>query len=61
MITVRLRTMSWSEHSQLTGVVNIIFKGLTFSLPAMAVQSKGQLFKNVSMNLRKQNKDQELS
>ena len=42
-IADRLRTVSWSNYSHPTGVVNR-FKGLTVPIPATAVQSKGHTF-----------------
>ena len=56
-ITDRLRTVSWSNNSHPTGVVNLRFKGPTFPLPLMAVQSKGQTFKNLWINLHIETKD----
>ena len=43
-IADRLRTVSWSNYSHPTGVVNL-FTGPTFPLPATAVLSKGHTFK----------------
>ena len=45
-IADRLRTVSWSNYSHQTGVVNR-FTGPTFSLPATAVYSKGHTFQNL--------------
>ena len=38
----QLMTVIWSDNCNPTGVVKIRFKGPTFPLPTMAVQSKGQ-------------------
>ena len=46
-ITDRLRTVRWSDNSHPTGVVNLRIKGPSFLLPVIAVQSKGQTFKNL--------------
>ena len=45
-ITQRLRTVSWSNYSHTTGVVNQ-FTSPTFPLPATAVFSKGHTFKKL--------------
>ena len=38
------------KQSYPTDVVNLRFKGPTFSFPAIALQSKGQTFKNLEIN-----------
>ena len=42
----QLRTVSWSNYSHPTGVVNLVY-GQTFPLPAEAVLSKGHTFKKL--------------
>ena len=47
-IADRLRTVSWSDYCHPTGVVKSVNGIPTFPLTAIAVQSKGCIFKNVS-------------
>ena len=42
----RLRTVSWSNYGNPTGVVNLVY-GPNLPISATAVQSKGHTFKNL--------------
>ena len=53
-IADRLRTVSWSNSSQSTGVVKPVYEHSTFPLTAKAVQSKGHM-KEYFADLRSQN------
>ena len=46
-IADRLRTVSWSNTSHPTGVVQPVYERPTFPLTATAVQSNGHTFKNL--------------
>ena len=55
------RSAEDQDNSHPTGVVSLMFKGQTFPLPTMVVQSKWQTHKNVLINLNIETKDQQPS
>ena len=44
-VTDRLGTVSLSDNSHLTGLINLRFNDRTFQLAVKVVQSRGQMFK----------------